>query len=86
MTKPFFDDGGRCVVEKEERSELMPSEATSEGGEDGKDGNCSWNGLDCAEAAVIGRLGWLIYCGAVSPASLGDEMTGVVVRFQAKVA
>ena len=25
---------------------------------EGKDGNCSWNGLDCAEAAVIGRLGW----------------------------
>ena len=64
----------------------MPSEATSEGGEDGKDGNCSWKGLDCAEAAVISRLGWLMYCGTVSLASLGDEMTGPVVRFQAKVA
>ena len=25
---------------------------------EGKDVNCLWNGLDCAEAAVIGRLGW----------------------------
>ena len=58
MTKPFFDDGGRCTVEKDERSELMPSETASEGGEDGKDGNCSWNGLDSVEAAVVGRLGW----------------------------
>ena len=48
----------------------MPSEATSEGGEDGKDGNCSWKGLDCADAAVVGRLGWLMCCGAVSLASL----------------
>ena len=61
MTKPFFDDGGRGIVEKDERSELMPSEATSEGGEDGKDGNRSWNGLDFVEAAVVGRLGWLMY-------------------------
>ena len=61
MTKPFFDDRGRCIVEKDDRSELMPSEATSEGGEDGKDGNCSRNGLDCAEVSVVGRLGWLLY-------------------------
>ena len=44
-----------------ERSERMLLEATSEGDEDVKGGNCSWNGLDCAEAAVDGRLGWLMY-------------------------
>lgn len=41
--KPLFEDCGRCNVENEERSELIPSEATSDGGEDG---SCSWNGSD----------------------------------------
>ena len=57
MTKPFFEDGGRCNVEKEDRNELTLSEGTSDGGDDGNDGGCSWNGLDCVDATVVGRLG-----------------------------
>lgn len=43
MMYPFFDDGGRCKVENEDRIEIVPSELINEGGEDT---TCSRNGFD----------------------------------------
>lgn len=42
MSKPRLEDDGRCMVEKEERSELVPSEAIKDGSDED---NCSWKGF-----------------------------------------
>lgn len=34
MSKPRLEDDGRCIVEKEDRSELVLSEATNEGNDE----------------------------------------------------
>jgi len=40
---PLFKDDGLCEVDREDRSDVVPSEAINEGGEEG---NRSWNGFD----------------------------------------
>ena len=42
MSKPRLEDDGRFIVEKEERSELVPSETIKEGGDED---DCSWKRL-----------------------------------------
>lgn len=43
MSKPRLEDDGRFMVEMEERSEFVPSEAIKEGGEED---NCSRKAFD----------------------------------------
>ena len=46
----LFEDDGRCIAEKDDRNELMPSECNEEGA-DGVPG--SWNGFDMTDGVVM---------------------------------
>ncbi len=77
MRRPRLEDDGRCVVEKEERSELVPSEATKEGSDED---SCSWKEFGCRVVAVADWQASLISCGASSSGSSIANLWGKVFR------